>query len=42
MGEDRYSIECWFCHSKTWFDSDEEVLMFTECWRCGEIINGDL
>lgn len=40
--DDRYGVVCWFCDSLTWFDNDEEVPLMCECWRCGEIINGDL
>ena len=39
---DRYGITCGFCHSLTWFDTDEEPALMTPCWRCGAIINGDL
>ena len=39
---ERYSIVCPECQSSTWFDNDEELPMSTLCWRCGEIINGEL
>jgi len=39
---DRYAIECSECGSLSWFDADEELPDFSECWRCGEIINPDL
>jgi hypothetical protein len=42
IAEDRYSVTCGLCNSDTWFDTDEELPLMTTCWRCGEIINGDL
>ena len=39
---ERIAIICAECHSKYWLDYDEELAMFTECWRCSTIINGDL
>jgi hypothetical protein len=38
----RYKITCGVCSSDTWFNNDEEIPMFQQCWRCSEIINGDL
>lgn len=39
---ERFTLACWACGSLTWFDIDEEVPDFQECWRCGEIINAEL
>jgi hypothetical protein len=39
---ERYSVICWNCESETYFDYDETVPLATACWRCGEIINGEL
>ncbi len=42
VDEDRYKVTCGACSSETWFDTDEELPLMMCCWRCGEIINGDL
>lgn len=39
---ERYSLTCWACCSETFFDYDKDVPQTTTCWRCGEILNGDL
>lgn len=39
---ERYAVCCWACHSQTFFDYDEALPDAARCWRCGEIINGDL
>ncbi len=39
---DRYTVKCGLCSSDNYFDNDEEVPLMSECYRCGEIINGDL
>jgi hypothetical protein len=39
---ERYGIECWNCGTVTYFDYAEFPALATMCWRCDEIINGDL